>query len=242
MAFMTSIYCDRGGREYNQDRAHFQITEAFGCWVLADGLGGMGGGEIASELAVGAIFAFFGAHAECSAAALHTYLEAANRAVEEGQRENPQAGSMRTTAVILLADQDQAIWGHVGDSRLYFFSSGRIAHQTLDHSVPQSLVDAGQLTPDEIRFHEDRNRLLKSIGGRGDLGASVEDKPRQISKGDAFLLASDGFWEHVTEAEMEVELAKALTPETWIAGMLTRLRARAEPDHDNCSAIAILVN
>ena len=240
MRFDTSILSESGGRGYNEDRCGFAECEGRYCWVLADGLGGHGSGEKAAMLAVDAILSGFRSDAEISPAKIQTCLAQGHAAVVAGQNGNGTGGQMYTTAVFLMAGPGTACWGHVGDSRLYYFHSGRMVKRTLDHSVPQNLVSAGQLAEREIRFHEDRNRLLRTLGSKQELKASV-DQQDGVGNGDAFLLASDGFWEYVLETEMEVELARAATAEGWIAGMKARLRSRAEPDRDNCSAIAVFV-
>ncbi len=239
--FSTAVLSEAGGRAGNQDCARYGMRGGLYCWALADGLGGHGGGESAAELAVTSILGQFESYAECSPAALRTYVEAAAQAVVHGQRQNPAHAAMRTTLVVLLADSAGAMWAHAGDTRLYYLRAGRIASQTRDHSVPQAMVDAGRMSAGEIRFHEDRNRLLRSLGG-GESGATFEDQARRIAPGDAFLLATDGFWEYVRELEMEVELAKAAAPGEWLAGMAARLRARAPEGNDNYSAIAVFVN
>lgn len=240
--FSTAILSAVGGRASNQDCARYASRGGLWCWALADGLGGHGGGESAAELAVSSILGRFASHAECSPAALRTYVAGAGAAVAEGQRKEPSHGAMRTTLVVLVAGGSGALWAHCGDSRLYFLHAGRIARQTRDHSVPQAMVDAGRIRAGEIRFHEDRNRLLRSLGGTGDPGAAFEDEPQRLAAGDAFLLASDGFWEYVTELEMEVELAKAAAPGAWLEGMAARLRARAPEGNDNYTAIGVFVN
>jgi serine/threonine protein phosphatase PrpC len=240
--FTTAVVSAAGGRAYNQDCARHAERADLHCWALADGLGGHGGGELAADLAVTSLLAQFESHAECSPAALRTYVAAASAAVVKGQQENPSQAAMRTTLVVLLADPAGALWAHVGDSRLYYLRAGRIARQTRDHSVPQAMVEAGKISAGEVRFHEDRNRLLRSVGGPGDAGGTFEDQCQELAPGDAFLMATDGFWEYVKELEMEVELAKAVTPDQWLEGMAARLRARAPEDNDNYSAIAVFVN
>lgn len=88
---------------------------------------------------------------------------------------------MRTTLVILISDFRRAIWAHAGDSRLYWLKKGSIWIQTKDHSVPQRLCDAGEITPDEIRFHEDHSRLLRSLGARTEIRPSLSGEPQAVS-------------------------------------------------------------
>ena len=231
-----------GGRDTNQDRVAVFGAGALTCCVLADGLGGHGGGERAAELAVAAIAQWVAANPVFSPAVLQAALEMANLAVTEGQKERPQLQAMRTTVVILLTDGAGALWAHAGDSRLYYLRAGRTVERTRDHSVPQALVEAGRMGEDQIRGHEDRNRLLKTLGGaKADLNGCVEQQPRVLAPGDSFLLASDGLWEHISEIEMEAELAKAPTVEAWLEGIEKRVRGRSGATGDNYSAIALWV-
>ena len=146
---------------------------------------------------------------------------------------------MRTTLVLLIASAEAARWIHVGDSRLYWFRDGKIREQTRDHSVPQRLAEAGEIRMDEIRFHEDRSRLLRSLGAKQDPGAAAGAMPVPPEPGDTFLLASDGFWEWILEEEMETSLAASKHSKQWLERMEAQLRERATGEFDNYSAIAV---
>jgi serine/threonine protein phosphatase PrpC len=232
--FDTATLSAPGGRTVNEDAVGYRI----GCWALADGLGGHRGGEIASRLALDAVLASFDENPEICEAAVNAHLENANRAVLDRQAAEPELAHMRTTLVVLIASPQKAMWVHAGDSRLYWLRGGMIREQTKDHSVPQRLVDAGEISADQIRGHEDRSRLLNSIGAREQVVASHGGTDTQ--PGDAFLLASDGFWECVMEREME-EDSRAASCEAWLGKMEARVKARAGSDHDNYSAIAVRV-
>jgi serine/threonine protein phosphatase PrpC len=237
--FETQVLSSAGGRKRNEDVAGFQMLEEIGCWALADGLGGHGGGALAAKLAVEAILESFRAAPACAPERLRDYFNAADAAIRRAQQEQPRFSRMGATAVVLLSDFQCALWGHVGDSRLYYFEGGKLAAQTRDHSVPQALCNAGEITAAEIRFHEDRNRLLRSLGGDSACRPSIEKPARPVAPGDAFLLCTDGFWEYVTEAEMEQELVRAAAANDWLDGMEQRLKLRARGEHDNYSAVAI---
>lgn len=242
MRFVTQVLSYGGGREYNEDAVQYSNTDKLGCWTLADGLGGHGGGDVAAQAATNAVIQAFNSHAECTAEALMTYVEQARSAVSRKQEQDPALASMRTTLIVLVMDERQALWAHIGDSRLYYFKQGTMQRRTLDHSVPQAMVEAGQINASQIRFHEDRNRLLRSLGGREEIRATIESKPPSIGPGDAFLLASDGFWEYVTDTAMEIDLAKSSTPGEWLKHMERRLRQVAPEDQDNFSAIAVMLS
>lgn len=238
LACTTSELTDRGGREINEDATGTREAARAACWVVCDGLGGHYGGEVASRAAADAILAAFDTRPECSEAALQSYLAAADAAVIDTQRRDSALEMMRTTAVLLVSDYQTAAWAHVGDSRLYHFRNGRIVAQTRDHSVPGVFAATGQISPDEIRHHVDRSRLLRSIGERADLKPAIAP-PVALTDGDAFLLCTDGFWEYVLEAEMEADLGASRSADEWLGGMRRRLLERIDGSHDNFTAVAV---
>ncbi len=239
MKYTTAMVSNIGGRSQNQDYCAFREKSPFTCWVVADGLGGHKGGEVASCIATETILDEFEKNPEISAEALVRYIKYAQDSIISKQEEEPKLFSMRTTVVILIADSKNAIWSHIGDSRLYHFSNGQIIFQTKDHSVPQAMFDAGDITYNEIRHHEDRNRLLRSLGHEGNLRPAVEKIVHPVRSGDAFLLCTDGFWEYVTEIEMVADLVKSGSPDEWLYWMASRITARAEEKCDNYTAIAV---
>lgn len=152
---------------------------------------------------------------------------------------------MKTTLVILEIEKERIRWGHIGDSRLYYFVNGRIRERTLDHSVPQMLVSAGEIKEKAIRHHPDRNRLLRVLGTDGD-DEPVNYQESEVVKrtgGQAFLLCTDGFWELIEEKKMEAALKKASTPDQWIAAMQEIICKNGRGTNmDNYSAVAVWVN
>lgn len=233
----------QGGRKINEDASGNRVIAAGqGCFVVADGLGGHGGGDVASKIAVEAMLAAYRNKPDFSAANMTEMLKIAQHAILLRQEDDYRLGGMRTTVVLLLLNNTKAWWAHVGDTRLYHFTKGRIIHQTRDHSVPQIMVDAGDIGYDDIRRHEDRNRLTRSLGNKGELRAEIPVQPVTVCKDDAFLICTDGFWEYVLETEMEATLAKAATPGDWLAQMEHILLRQAPERHDNYTATAIFVD
>lgn len=227
-----------GGRATNQDCAGWTDEPGASCWVLADGLGGHASGEVASAAAVEGVLDAFRDTPDASPEVLERCVGRAQASVRHRQAGAPDLESMRTTLTVLIATAaGSARWAHVGDSRLYAFRDGLVAARTVDHSVPQALVAAGKITPDEVRGHPDRNRLLRALGG-SDAPTPTLSEPYTVEGGDAFLLCSDGFWELVTEDEMQADLAAASGPDDWLAAMERRLTSRADGRHDNYSALA----
>ncbi len=239
MKFETALLTKQGGRNYNEDFCAYREKDDYGCYLLTDGLGGHQGGAFASKLIGEKVLEAFEANPACSEGKLRRYLEFARNAFIEAQKTDPALKSMKATLVVLLTDFREAIWGHTGDSRLYYFRGGRMYDRTKDHSVPQRLADSGAITEEQIRSHEDRNRLTQAFDG-GDLDRfEVLQKPVELYTEDAFLLCSDGFWEFVLDGEMENYLSESASPEQWLNRMEEKLLKVAPPKNDNYSAVAI---
>lgn len=237
--FQTARLCEVGGRPNNEDFCAFLPLDNAACWVVADGLGAHNGGEIASKTAAEVVLESFRGNPEVSTMALESHIAAAQEAILKRQQQDATVMSMRTTLVVLISDSHQAVWAHVGDSRLYRFQARGLIAQTEDHSVPQSLARAGEISPDQIRGHPDRNRLLRSLGEPGDVRASVLPAPTLLCDTDAFLLCTDGFWDHVLEIEMLADLVASASPGEWLGRAACRLRRRVRGEYDNYSALAI---
>ncbi len=240
MHYTTKILSHQGGRHNNQDYADNATTGKYSCWVVADGLGGHAGGEIASRLAVDTVLKAFAEDPGLEEERIAKWLVRAQEAVTLKQSEEPLLSSMRTTLVLLAADDHAARWAHVGDSRLYMFRSGQLVFQTRDHSVSQALADSGQIKPSEIRFHEDRSRLLRTLGNDNDFRPVINNELQEIQADDAFLLCTDGFWEYVLETEMETDWSAAPRPEQWLERMEKRLLSKVDGDNDNYTVLAVL--
>jgi PPM family protein phosphatase len=240
MQIITAQRTNPGGRKNNEDYSDFAVGSPWGYWVVADGLGGHGGGEEASRSAVETILAGARNEGEATPAVLRGFIESAHHAIRAAQR-NGGPEAMRTTVALLASDGSRALWAHVGDSRIYHFRGGQLMHQTADHSVPQLLADAGDISRQEIRSHADRSRLLRALGQDDTPQVTVLERPERLQSGDAFLLCSDGWWEHVTEVEMLADLAKAADPEEWLDRMMDRIFERVDGQHDNYTAIGVLV-
>lgn len=236
--FQTATLSRPGARTNNEDACDWRN----GLWVVADGLGGHGGGEVASRLAVDALLKALPPGTPLSAEPLQQAVTAAAEALRAYQQDQTALSGMRTTLVALMSDGVHALWLHLGDSRLYAFRNGRIRIQTADHSVPQALVRAGELAPESIRFHEDRNQLLRTLGEEKPPRPTLADAPLALQPGDAFLLCTDGFWESVTESEMEIALAKSSDPAQWLARLEQPLVRQSRADQDNYTAMAVFVD
>ena len=199
-AFIT----EAGEKDSNEDAVRVCLNRSLFTYgfVLADGLGGYGHGDVASRFVT-----------DCCAAALENTSAIGETFIDEcfdmsqsllmQEKERTGYRSIKTTMVFLLTDGQTAQWGHIGDSRLYHFRRGKLLKRTLDHSVPQMLALQHKIKEKDIRHHPDRNRLLRAMGEEWDEPwYEIDQRKITVRSGDTFLLCSDGFWEWVDEKEI----------------------------------------
>lgn len=213
------ILSNQGEREYNEDYAGIERHGQAYCFVLADGLGGHGGGDEASRLVTETILQDFSRYGAVSEAYLANCFEKSQRLLLEKQKKQRRMAEMKTTLTVLLADENRIQWGHIGDSRIYYFQDKKLKLRTIDHSVPQMLVLAGKLKEKKIRGHADRNRLLRVMGIEWDEPQYEIAAPMRRMGGESFLLCTDGFWEWIQEKTMQHLLKKACSTQEWLALM-----------------------
>ena len=231
-------------RHENQDTYAF---EAFGApdtvvAVVCDGMGGVNGGQLASSLAVSTFIGQLHAHAHTDMTVeqvreMESFCVAeANRAVYERSLEDESYHGMGTTLVSAVVSPDGAVICNVGDSRAYHIGAHGITRVTRDHSVVESMIEAGDITPEEARTHPNRNLITRALGPDKHIACDAYEVA--MAKGDALLLCSDGLIVTVEDAEMleivrgEADGARALER------LLELSKGRGAPD--NVTAVLIL--
>ena len=243
-----AILSRQGGREYNEDACGHWHSDNHLCCVVADGAGGHGGGDIAARIAVRHIIEQFAAAPLAAPEEVRELLLDTNANVIRHRADGEAQAHMHTTVVSLFIDLDraQALWGHAGDSRLYVFRDGQLLAHTRDHSLVQSLVEAGLLTADQMRTHPRRSELHSALGTEPeDLRVTIITRPWTLVPGDVFLLCTDGLWEYVEDHEMCDSLSRAGDPSAWLDSLEQLVLRNAEdaqkPRHDSFSGVAVWI-
>jgi PPM family protein phosphatase len=213
-------------------------------FVVADGMGGHQGGDVASRIVVEefARLADEGYDPRRDAEAIAVTLQGCQRRIEEYAAEQRaesgadfQAG---TTAVVgLLVDDEGAKWlvANLGDSRIYRYARGALEQVSVDHSVIQELLDAGSITPDEAAIHPARNVITRALGGREFADADYFLLP--LPAVERLLLCSDG----VTGMIDDARIAEILGREGDAQDAADRLVAAAVEagGRDNATAVVV---
>lgn len=227
-----------GDKAINEDAiCVFEKDDTLVC-ILADGLGGFDSGEVASKFVVESIHKSLLNKFEFSEEYLAGVIEKAHEELINEQNANPLNKKMCSTIVVLLVNDDAAVFAYVGDSRLYMFSNKHIVFTTKDHSVCQLFVNAGELEYEKIRFHEDKNRITRALGQSESF--SVECGHLQLNPDtDSFLLCSDGVWENLDSLQLEFEYCKSHAISDWLRNIETRILLQASKSMDNYSLIGL---
>lgn len=232
-------FSSRGSRYCNEDAVGSRVEGDSGIFVAADGLGGHSFGEAASACVRDTLLEGFPCQEENTAWWLERQFAEANRRVCALQEEKGKI--LKSTAVVLSIIGNEAVWAHVGDSRLYYIHNGRLAAYTEDHSVAYKKYKAGAISRQEIAFDEDQTALLRSIGGKDHNEPAIRAYEKPLCPGDAFFLCTDGAWEFLDDAEIVIDLLKSENARQWVEFLLLRLMERIKGGNDNLTMLAVML-
>ena len=246
----TTLYC---GASTHVGKVRKNNQDAFGfndyLFVVADGMGGHLGGEVASDLAVTTLTKTFEISGKIrkkkvkrnQSGLLHAVERANNRIIEKASDNTSLKGMGTTLCAVMIGigeDQNPALLiTNVGDSRIYQLSVGKFNQITEDHSLVADLVRAGELTPEEAARHPQRNVLTRALGIESNLKADMWELP--INDGDKFLLCSDGLFNELSETRIMEILSEASDPQT-AADLLVNESVEVG-GHDNVTAMVLTV-
>ncbi len=242
MKVTIAKHTELGSRERNEDFLLTGSTQNHHFFALADGLGGHGLGDEASRFVCETAIKYFLEHPQVSNQSFDIVYNVCQERLLEKQHDLHASGKMRTTLNLLCLDENTAYWSHIGDSRTYYFCNGELIKRTFDHSVPQMLVAIGELQDSQIRFHEDRNRLLRVLGVAGQTPSFEVEAPIPLTGNQQFLLCSDGFWEFISEEQILLCLDESDNPQLWIDNMMELVYKNSrDKNADNISVIAVWI-
>lgn len=195
-------------RETNEDFYYVASSEDFlKLYILADGMGGYNGGEIASRLATTSVKSYIESNfnkiqheKEDILDLIKNAIEYANMIVYEKSKENEELQNMGTTLEVCLIYNNKAFIGHIGDSRIYRIRKNIIRKLTVDHSYVQELVNDGTITKEEAIHHPKKNMLMKALGCTPYVEPDITVKG--FLKDDVVVICSDGLTNMVSEQEI----------------------------------------
>lgn len=228
----TALLSDVGRvRTENQDAgAELQRPSGERLLVVADGMGGHQGGQMASRLTVEVVNEVFQRGDLSGEELLDAAIEEANQRVYDTAARDPSLHGMGTTAVlVLLEDRLDGAWiAHVGDSRIYRLRDGRMEQLTEDHSAVAEMVRRGVITPEEAATHPRRNEILRSLGVHPEVDPTIAHV--DLREGDQILLCSDGLSGVLSDQEIGAVLLRSAPAEA-VRTLVDSVNQRGAPDN-----------
>ncbi|MBO9577771.1 MAG: serine/threonine-protein phosphatase [Microbacteriaceae bacterium] len=201
-------------------------------FVVADGMGGHAGGDVASALAIRSLRELdreFDSPSEAELA-LRNGLVEAQEAIADTVAGHPELAGMGTTVSAVALLGDTAVIAHIGDSRVYRFRGGVLEQMTNDHTFVQRLVETGRITAEEAAHHPRRSVLMRVLGDI-DQTPEVDTESVGTRPGDRWLICSDGLSSCVAESEIRRILAARHHPSTAAEALLKETLANGAPDN-----------
>ncbi|MFF2487032.1 PP2C family protein-serine/threonine phosphatase [Microbacterium sp. NPDC058062] len=215
-------------RSNNQDSGYAGSN----LFVVADGMGGHAGGDVASSLAISRLEGLdrpFDSTSEAERALRDAISDAAVDLVDTvGVR--PELAGMGTTVSALIMVDDYAVIAHIGDSRIYLYRDGALTQITTDHTFVQRLVDSGRITPEEARYHPRRSVLMRVLGDM-DTDPELDTFIMPTQPGDRWLLCSDGLSGVVDDPHTSKALGLGLAPGRTADNLLKQALDGGAPDN-----------
>lgn len=198
--------------------------------VVCDGMGGAKAGNVASESAAAAFIAFI---EDCkfpdTASAMSYAVIAANSAVYERSRTDPDCTGMGTTLVAMASSEDGEVIVNIGDSRGYHIADGKIEQVTKDHSVVEDMIDRGDLTRGAAKNHPNKNLITRALGTPRDEAPDIFSL--KLLPGEFILLCSDGLSNMLTDEEIRTEIADGISVQESCEKLLSLALERGAPDN-----------
>ena len=215
-------------RSNNQDSGY----SGSNLFVVADGMGGHAGGDVASSLAIDRLTELdqpFPTPADAEHALRDALSDTAAELIDTVAR-RPELAGMGTTVSALIMVDDYAVIGHIGDSRIYLYRDGELTQITTDHTFVQRLVDSGRITPEEARYHPRRSVLMRVLGDM-DPDPEIDTFIMPTQDGDRWLLCSDGLSGVVDDTHTDRTLALGMPPARTADALLKQALDGGAPDN-----------
>jgi protein phosphatase len=212
-------------------------------FVVADGMGGHAGGDVASALAVQHLSRLDRAYSSVDEAreTLFTNILEAGRELTSTVEEHPELTGMGTTVSAMIRVGSQMVIAHIGDSRIYRLREGVLEQITSDHTFVQRLVDSGRITPEEAAVHPRRSVLMRVLGDV-DAEPEVDTHVVDTQPGDRWLLCSDGLSGYVPERDIAETLLTIDDVELVCHKLITQTLSEGAPDNVTVVVVRVAEN
>lgn len=199
-----------GEKEYNSDFLATYKDETSSCFVIADGHET----PVAAELSVNSVVDDFKSSGVITKSSVPDFFKKA------GEILNAHETPISACLSFLLTDGSVAVWGNIGDCRIYLLRDNWLYEITPDHSGAYEMYEAGEIRYPKIRRQKARYNLTRVLG-KGKVANPDFSQPEMIRPGDSFLMCTDGFWSNIHERQIEKTLKKSGSAQEWLDKMVS---------------------
>lgn len=239
----SKVITRKADKEINEDYCKMIQNKNVCIGILADGLGGLQAGEVASEFIVQEIAKQLDlANMPIDEKTLTKVINYAHKSLILEQKKQSNVRKMCSTVVVAIITLNCIIYAYVGDSRLYVFDNRKIIMQTKDHSVCQALVSMNEINAEDIRFHEDKNKVLSALGQEEGFKVSTGTINFSDKQQVSVLLCSDGVWENLNSIQLELEYCKSENVHQWLQNIEYLILKQGKKTMDNYSMVGVEIN
>ncbi len=230
-------------RSENQDYYGNLELDKYSFFIVADGMGGYNGGELASKLAAKYYIEYIkNSNIEDFSSIIDLQeeaLQSANDKIYSLSKSYEQYANMGTTAVCVCVDYDKKSYHitHIGDSRAYIYSENKLQLITRDHSLVNDLIDSGSITEDEAKNFANKSTITRAVGVASKI--KPESRSLDMKESDILLMVTDGLTNELSDTEIEAIIANNSTADK-ISSSLVDLAIR-NGGHDNITVTTILI-
>lgn len=235
IAGLSDVGCQR---ENNEDSYGYWESEDDAVFarlgrlaIVADGMGGHEGGQIASQIAVETVLQSYSSASESDPEkALITGFEEAHHRIQRRAKENPELQGMGTTCTAFAIAGPRLFYAHVGDSRVYLLRKNTLRPLSRDHSLVARLVETGVIRQEDAENHPQKHVLTAALGVADDIEPDVPAGPLSLEKSDVVLICTDGLWGQLSETELKDALSSN-TPMDACQALVSLAKEHGAPDN-----------
>jgi serine/threonine protein phosphatase PrpC len=245
LASLTDVGCQRENNEDSYsyweaaDDASFAALGRLA--IVADGMGGHDGGQVASQIAVKTLAETYAGSSETDPQKrLLSALQEAHRRIQRQAQADPRLGSMGTTCTAIALVNDRLYFVHVGDSRLYLLREGKLRPLTRDHTLIARLLENGLIQPDQAHDHPQKHVLTSALGvpDNGNMDIDFSREPLPLKKGDVLIICTDGLWGQMDSGEIQQVLISQ-SPDAACRALVQLAKDRGGPDNITLQVLRI---
>jgi serine/threonine protein phosphatase PrpC len=234
---MNSIPLEYGhgtdtGRRRDNNQDSYCVCPELGLFIVADGLGGHSGGEVASAMITDIVM-----EKVQDGMSIRAALQVVHEEILKAASIDESVSNMASTAVVLKLDGNGYEVSWVGDSRAYIWDGARLRQLTCDHSYVQSLIDIGSLTKEDAKYHPKRHVMTQALGWVGVATVEVDTVSGIFCKGEKILLCSDGLTDVLEESEIIEIIAGCGNDQHMVDALIQK--ANDNGGSDNITAILV---